>query len=95
MSFTLRNLLIFYKLYHSMAKKNQVRVSPNQNGWRKVHKPWAQRSIQTFENKKEAVNKATEVAKNQSAELKIQKKDGSIQWGNSYGWDPFPPRDKK
>ena len=78
-----------------MAQRNQVRVSPNQEGGRKVHKPWAQRSIQVFENKKEAVNKATEVAKNQSAELKIQKKDGTIQWWNSYGGDPFPPRDKK
>ncbi|WP_407929218.1 DUF2188 domain-containing protein [Agrilactobacillus fermenti] len=34
------------------------------------------------------------MAKNQSSELIVQNKNGQIGMKNSYGNDPFPPRDK-
>lgn len=78
-----------------MANKEQVRVSPNENGWRRVHKSWSSRDIAHFDNKDEAVNRATDLARNQKSELKIQKRDGRIHGWNSYGSDPFPPRDRR
>lgn len=75
--------------------RNQIRVSPNELWGRKVHKPWLQRVIQTFDTKQQAVSKAMQVAQSQKWELRIQKKDWSVQWWNSYWGDPFPPRDRK
>lgn len=77
-----------------MANRQQVWVSPSDH-WRRVHKSWAQRDIQTFNKKEDAVSKARDVAKNQDLELKIQRRDWAIHWWNSYGGDPFPPRDRK
>lgn len=74
-----------------MSKK-QVRVSPTPNGWRKVHKPWAQRDSIHTQNKQQAVEKARQIAQNQKAELRVQNKDGKISESNSYWRDPFPPR---
>ncbi len=47
------------------------------------------------ETKAEALKLGTTIEKNQQSELTILKKDGKIQNKNSFGYDPFPPRDKK
>lgn len=78
-----------------MANNEQVWVSPNGEAWWRVHKSWASRDIQHFDTKKEAIERATEVAKNQRIELKIQKQNWKIWGWNSYWSDPFPPRDRK
>lgn len=44
---------------------------------------------------KEAIDAAREIAKNQQSELVIHKKDGTIRDKDSYGNDPFPPKDTK
>ena len=44
--------------------------------------------------KAEALKLGTTIAKNQQSELAILKKDGKIQNKNSFGYDPFPARDK-
>lgn len=74
-----------------MSKK-QVWVSPNPDGWWRVHKPWDKRDIVHLDRKDDAVNRAREIAKNQANELKIQNKDWKISQSNSYWRDPFPPR---
>jgi hypothetical protein len=43
---------------------------------------------------REAIDVATEIARNQKSELIIQGEDHRIRERNSYGNDPFPPRDK-
>lgn len=43
--------------------------------------------------KKEAVDLARDIAKNQKSELVIHGKDGKIQDKDSYGNDSIPPRD--
>lgn len=73
----------------------QVWVSPKPSGWRRVHKSWAQRDSIHTQTKAEAVSKATEIARNQKVDTKIQNRDWKISWWNSYGRDPFPPRDRR
>ena len=75
--------------------QKQVWVSPGESGWWRVHQPWAQRDSIHTQNKQEAVQKATEIARNQRADTKIQNKDWRISWWNSYWRDPFPPRDRR
>ena len=45
-----------------------------------------------YDTKREAVERATEIAKNKEAELIVHSQDGEIEYRNSYGNDPFPPK---
>ena len=47
------------------------------------------------ETQKEAIKIAATIARNQQSETKIHGADGKIRAGNSYGNDPYPPKDKK
>ena len=76
-----------------MAKKNQ-HVVPHPEGWA-VKGEGNSRATKITKTKAEAEQIAKEIAKNQKSELIIHGKDGKIQNKNSYGNDPFPPRDKK
>ena len=76
-----------------MSKKNQY-VVPTQSGWG-VRSENSERLTVKTETKAEAVKIATSIAKNQHSELTILGGDGKIQNKNSFGGDPFPPRDKK
>jgi hypothetical protein len=42
----------------------------------------------------EAAQAAREIARNQKAELIIQNRHGQIRQKDSFGNDPFPPKDK-
>jgi len=44
---------------------------------------------------KEAIRRGKELAQREGSELIIHGKDGKIRDKDSYGNDPFPPRDKK
>lgn len=68
-----------------MSKK--VFVSPFDGDW-KVKTVGTKKAAGIFDTKKEAVEKATQVAKNKNAELFVQNQDGKIGWKNSYGNDP-------
>ena len=43
----------------------------------------------------EAIDAAREIAINQQSEVVIHRPDGRIRDKDSYGNDPFPPRDRK
>jgi hypothetical protein len=43
----------------------------------------------------EAIDAARETAQNQQSEVVIHRPDGRIRDRDSYGSDPFPPRDRK
>lgn len=78
-----------------MAKKtNHVIPSKKKGGWA-VKKSGSARTSRSFETKDEAVKYGRKLSKQEKTELFIHKKDGTIQNRNSYGKDPFPPRDKK
>lgn len=76
-----------------MNKKNQ-HVIPLGNGWA-VKRAGSNRFTVITETKKEAVEVAREIARNNHSELVIHGKDGRIQDKDNYGKDPCPAIDKK
>lgn len=73
--------------------KNQ-HVLPGKDGW-KVKGEGNSRSTANTSTKKEAIEKAREIARNQKSEIIIHGKDGRIQDKDSFGNDPNPPKDTK
>lgn len=71
--------------------KNQW-VSPRGDQWG-VHGEGNERDTKLFDTQKEAELYAKTIAKNQHSELIIQGRDGKIRSKDSFGNDPFPPRD--
>ena len=67
---------------------------PTEDGWGVRGQGNSKITVKT-DTKAEALKLGTQIAKNQQSELTILKKDGRIQNKNSFGNDPFPPRDKK
>lgn len=77
-----------------MAKKsNHVVPSKKSGGWA-VKKAGSSKASKAFTTKAGAVKYAKKLSRKERSELYIHKKDGSIQNRNSYGNDPFPPRDR-
>lgn len=73
-----------------MNKKNQ-HVVPHPDGWA-VKGEGNEKATKVVETQAEAIEVATEIAKNQNSELLIHGKDGRIRERNSYGNDPHPPK---
>lgn len=76
-----------------MSKKNQ-HVVPLGNGWAVKGEGNTRFTIIT-DIKKDAVEAAREIARNNHSELVIHGRDGRIQDKDSYGNDPNPPKDNK
>ena len=75
-----------------MAYTDQHHVVPNPTvGW-DVKRAGGQRASSHHDTKKEAVDAAREISKNQGTELVIHGKDGRFQRRDSHGNDPHPPR---
>jgi hypothetical protein len=74
-----------------MTGKNQ-HVTPNPDGGWKVLAAGNDEATQITKTKKEAVDLARKIAKEQKSELFIHGKDGKIQSRDSHGNDSFPPR---
>ena len=75
-----------------MANGKNQHVVPHEDGWAVKGEGNEQASF-VFETKEEAVDKGREIAMNQNSELLIHNLDGTIGARDSYGNDPFPPRD--
>jgi len=77
-------------------KNKTIHVTYNQSGknW-KVKQPSNDRVSAYCDTKAEAIKTAETIARNQGLETKIHNMDGKISAGNSYGNDPFPPKDKR
>lgn len=71
--------------------KNQW-VSPRDGQW-SVHGEGNMRDTKLFDTQREAQKYANEIAKNQGSEVIVQGRDGKIRSKDSYGNDPYPPRD--
>jgi len=75
-----------------MFKRKVFHVVPDGDSW-KVKSEGSKRAVKTFDDKKDAVDFGREIAKNQPlGQLKIHKKDGTIQEERTYGKDPYPPK---
>ncbi len=78
-----------------MKSRRTQHVVPNpKSGW-DVKKGGASKSTKRFRRKSDAVDFARGVSRNQKAELVIHGKDGKIQRTDSYGNDPYPPKDAR
>ncbi|MCV2438170.1 DUF2188 domain-containing protein [Paucibacter sp. DJ2R-2] len=73
-----------------MSKRNQ-HVVPRDDGWA-VRGAGAQRDTQLFDRKQDAVDRAREISQNQKSELVVHGQNGQIQYKDSHGKDPFPPK---
>lgn len=76
-----------------MSKKNQ-HVVPKGKDWA-VKGEGNQRATAIVNTQVEAIKIAKEIAINQRSEVVIHRPDGKIRDKDSYGNDPYPPKDKK
>lgn len=75
-----------------MAKRSVIHVTPHEKGWQ-VKQEGAQRAGSVHPTKQEAVDAAVNRAKSgPPSQVKIHKKDGTIQSERTYGQDPHPPK---
>ena len=77
-----------------MSKQIHTVYSSSDNCW-KVKQAGNQISSGNFETKKQAVDFGRNISIKNNAEHFIHNKDGKIGYKNSYGNDPFPPKDKR
>ncbi len=76
-----------------MAKKN-VHVVKNDDGWA-VKKEGNGRASSVHRTQQQAIDAGRVAAKAERSELVIHGRDGRIRDKDSFGPDPFPPRDTK
>lgn len=74
--------------------KTSKHVVPNLSGGWSVKNSGATRASRTFDTQVEAVKYGRTAARNARSELYIHGRDGTIKNKNSYGSDPFPPKDQ-
>lgn len=77
-----------------MTKKKDIHVVPHPAGWA-TRKEGASRSGSISNTQKEAQQKARQQAKREKVEVVTHGRDGKIRDSDSYGNDPYPPKDKK
>lgn len=76
-----------------MANPKDVHVVPRGDSWATV-RPGNGRASGLFDTQQQAINQGRRIAQNDHAELLIHGQNGQIRSRDSYGHDPFPPRDK-
>ena len=73
--------------------KNQ-HVVPYKDRWA-VRGEGNEKVTSAHETQAEAIQRAREIAINQRSEVVIHRADGIIRDKDSYGKDPYPPKDRK
>ncbi len=66
-------------------------VVPRGNGWA-VKGEGNSRATALTNTKREAIDRAREISRNQGTELVIHNRNGQISQKDSHGHDPFPPK---
>ncbi|HDP93880.1 MAG TPA: DUF2188 domain-containing protein [Candidatus Aminicenantes bacterium] len=77
-----------------MAKGKNQHVVKHPEGWA-VKGEGNTRATRVTQTQVEAIEVAENIAKNQQSDTKIHGRNGRIRSGNSYGNDPYPPKDRK
>lgn len=75
--------------------KNSLRVLHNSDGGWDLRWTGSQQAISHHSTQAEAINQGRQIAIMYGAELFIHGRNGTIRDRDSYGNDPFPPRDTK
>lgn len=77
-----------------MSKGKDQHVVPHSEGWA-VKGAGNSKASKVTSTQYEAIKVAENIARNQKSDTKVHGRNGKIRAGNSYGNDPFPPKDKK
>ena len=78
------------------GKKPSVHVVPDKrSGKWPVKHAGSKRPIKVFDTQREAERFGRELARKEKTEFVLHGRDGKIREKDSYGNDPFPPRDKE
>ena len=77
-----------------MAKGKNQHVVKHPDGWA-VKGAGNSKATRVVKTQTEAIRIAENIARNQKSDTKIHGVDGKIRAGNSYGNDPYPPKNKK
>ena len=77
-----------------MPKKRDIHVVPHQRGWA-AKREGASRAGSVHPTQQRAITAATKTARRERTEVVIHNRRGQIRDSDSYGRDPFPPRDRK
>lgn len=72
-----------------------VHVTPHPDGGWQVKKEKGERASSLHDTQRDAIEAGKRQAQKERSELVIHRTDGTIRDKDSYGSDPFPPRDKK
>lgn len=76
-----------------MSNRKTYHVTPKPGGGLNVKQEKAERASSSHATKADAVERAKELAKNQTlGQVVIHKQDGTIQTEHTYGKDPYPPK---
>ena len=75
--------------------KTSKHVVPSPGGGWAVKNSGATRASRTFGTQADAIAYGRTAAKKEQSELYVHGRDGTIKNKNSYGNDPFPPKDRK
>ena len=67
-------------------------VVPNPGGGGDVKRGGGERASSHHDTKRDAIDNARQISRNQGTELRIHNKDGRISSSDSHGGDPFPPK---
>jgi len=77
------------------GKRDSHHVVPAPDGGWNVKRGGSERASAHCDTKREAVDRAREISRNQGTELVIHNQDGKIAGADSHGNDPCPPRDER
>ncbi len=77
-----------------MKRSKNQHVVLHRNGWA-VKGAGNSKATKVTHTQNEAIKLAERIARNQQSDTKVHGRDGKIRAGNSYGNDPYPPKDKK
>ena len=78
-----------------MTKKRDIHVVPHKDGGWATKKEGASRSGSRHPTQQQAIDRAKPQAQREKTEVVIHRPNGQIRDSDSYGNDPYPPRDKK
>jgi hypothetical protein len=77
-----------------MMTKKDIHVVPHKDGWA-TKREGASRAGSVHNTQRQAQEAARETAKRERVEVVTHGRDGRIRDSDSYGNDPYPPKDKK
>lgn len=76
-----------------MRKSKDAHVVPRGDEWAIV-RPGNGRASGIFDTRQKAIEQGRQIAQNNRSEILIHGRNGQIRARDSFGDDPFPPRDK-